>query len=73
MADGEGVDGLHQSGPLPLPLPLLRVFPLLVRPSLLVVEVDTAAPDTDQFVFPGEKELFVVLLVTLPGQTQPQQ
>ena len=72
MADGEGVDGLHQPG-AHLACPLLLVFPLLVSPRLVVVEVDAAAPDTDQLVFPGEKELFVVLVVTLPGQTERQQ
>ena len=72
MADWEGVDGLHQPG-AHLSRPLLLIFPLLVSPRLLVVEVDAAAPNTDQFVFPGEEKLFVMLLETLPGQTEGQQ
>ena len=72
VADWEGVEG-GGAKPPPAP-PLLLIFPLLVVARLLlVVEVDPAAPNTDQFVLPGEKELFVVVLVTLPGQAERQQ
>ena len=71
VADWEGVEGCGGASPAPA-APLLLVFPLLVA-SGLEMEVDAAAPDTDQFVFPGEKELLVVLLVALPGQTEGEQ
>ena len=61
MADWKGVDGRDcrdWAGRA-----LLLILQLLTGPKV-------GAPNTEEFLFPGEEEVFVMVVVALAGQTQ---